>query len=207
MSLPNSATFQSDRCCFIGGSDARVIMGDDGGGPLVRLWREKRGEVEAEDLSSNLLVQLGNVTELLNRRWYERYTEQVVTGGAAAGVSSGQALDGGNARRHGRGDRGGVRGQIHAAVVVLGGRRGRETHGPATAQHVGHRVSDGLDFHYHRWRQVCRDDHSCRPDLPASPADVREKVLQRCVETGEAPRLFDVEPPRPRIEQPFAPST
>ena len=26
---------------------------------LVRLWREKRGEVEPEDLSDNLIVQLG----------------------------------------------------------------------------------------------------------------------------------------------------
>jgi hypothetical protein len=38
---------------------------------LMRLWREKRGEVEPEDLSGNLIVQLGTVTEELNRRWYE----------------------------------------------------------------------------------------------------------------------------------------
>ena len=55
---------------FIGGSDARVIMGNDEAA-LVRLWREKRGEVEPEDLSGNLIVQLGVVTEDLNRRWYE----------------------------------------------------------------------------------------------------------------------------------------
>ena len=47
-----------DRRSFIGGSDARVIMGDDEA-MLVRLWREKRGEVEPEDLSDNLIVQLG----------------------------------------------------------------------------------------------------------------------------------------------------
>ena len=34
---------------------------------LLRLWREKRGEAEPEDLSGNLLVQLGAVTEDLNR--------------------------------------------------------------------------------------------------------------------------------------------
>ena len=39
-----------DRRAFIGGSDARIIMGDDEGA-LLRLWREKRGEVEPEDLS------------------------------------------------------------------------------------------------------------------------------------------------------------
>src|SRR5258705_13051451 len=66
------------RCSFIGGSDARIIMGDDEAS-LFRLWREKRGEVEPEDLSSNLIVQLGTVTEHLNRHWYERNTGQVVT--------------------------------------------------------------------------------------------------------------------------------
>jgi predicted phage-related endonuclease len=63
---------------FIGGSDARVIMGNDEA-TLVRLWREKRGEVEPEDLSGNLIVQLGVVTEDLNRRWYEANTGQVIT--------------------------------------------------------------------------------------------------------------------------------
>ena len=55
-----------DRRFFIGGSDARVIMGSDEAA-LVRLWREKRGEAEPEDLSGNLIVQLGLVTEALNR--------------------------------------------------------------------------------------------------------------------------------------------
>ena len=55
---------------FIGGSDARIIVGDDEGA-LLRLWREKRGEAEPEDLSGKLLVQLGVATEALNRRWYE----------------------------------------------------------------------------------------------------------------------------------------
>src|ERR1700740_1425718 len=63
---------------FIGGSDARIIMGDDEAA-LVRLWQEKRGEVEPEDLSGDLLVQLGTVTEHLNRHWYERNTGQVVS--------------------------------------------------------------------------------------------------------------------------------
>jgi predicted phage-related endonuclease len=61
--LQNSA----DRRQFIGGSDARTIMGDDEAA-LVRLWREKRGEAELEDLSGNLIVPLGVATEALNRR-------------------------------------------------------------------------------------------------------------------------------------------
>ena len=56
---------------FIGGSDARVIMGKDEKA-LLRLWQEKRGEVASLDLSGVLIVQLGMVTEDLNRRWYEK---------------------------------------------------------------------------------------------------------------------------------------
>src|SRR5689334_21955029 len=67
-----------ERRHFIGGSDARFIMGNDETA-LVRLWREKRGEVGPEDFSGNLVVQLGNVTEELNRSWYERNTGRRVT--------------------------------------------------------------------------------------------------------------------------------
>jgi predicted phage-related endonuclease len=63
------AKLQNDRRAFIGGSDARIIMGDDEAS-LLRLWREKRGDVEPEDLSENLIVQFGTVTEDLNRCWY-----------------------------------------------------------------------------------------------------------------------------------------
>jgi len=66
-----------NRRAFIGGSDARIIMGEDEAA-LVRLWKEKRGEVEPGDLSGDLLVQLGAVTEQLNRHWYEKNTGQVV---------------------------------------------------------------------------------------------------------------------------------
>ena len=77
---PRSSTKHgsADRRYFIGGSDARIIMGNDEAG-LLRLWREKRGEAEPEDLSSNLVVQLGVATEELNRRWYQANTGQVVT--------------------------------------------------------------------------------------------------------------------------------
>jgi predicted phage-related endonuclease len=46
---------KSDRRYFIGGSDARVVMGKDESA-LLQLWREKRGEVAPEDLSANLIV-------------------------------------------------------------------------------------------------------------------------------------------------------
>src|SRR6516164_8029468 len=67
----------SNRRSFIGGSDARVIMGQDEKA-LIRLWKEKRGEIGPEDLSANLIVQLGLATEGLNRAWYERNTGNAI---------------------------------------------------------------------------------------------------------------------------------
>src|SRR4029077_6573019 len=67
-----------ERRLFVGGSDARVIMGQDEKA-LIRLWQEKRGEVGPEDLSANLIVQLGLATEDFNRTWYERNTGQAIT--------------------------------------------------------------------------------------------------------------------------------
>jgi hypothetical protein len=51
-------TSHENRRSFIGGSDALVIMGRNEAA-LIQLWREKRGEAQAEDLSGNLIVQLG----------------------------------------------------------------------------------------------------------------------------------------------------
>ena len=67
-----------DRRRFIGGSDARIIMSPDEAA-LIRLWKEKRGEAEPEDLSDNLIVQLGVATEALNRAWYERNTGRAIS--------------------------------------------------------------------------------------------------------------------------------
>src|SRR3954467_11054241 len=67
------------RRSFIGGSDARIIMGNDEAA-LVRLCCEKRGQAEPADLSGNLIVQLGRATEELNRSWYERNTGRRVRG-------------------------------------------------------------------------------------------------------------------------------
>ena len=69
--------FPPNRRAFIGGSDAWIIMGNDQAA-LLRLWQEKRGEREPQDLSSDLLVQLGLITEELNRLWYEKHTGQKV---------------------------------------------------------------------------------------------------------------------------------
>src|ERR1700722_6867588 len=67
-----------ERRSFIGGSDAPIIMGNDPRA-LGRLWPGERGGLEPEDLSGNLIVQLGVVTEDLNRRWYEANAGAVIT--------------------------------------------------------------------------------------------------------------------------------
>ena len=87
---------RKERRYFVGGSDARIIMGNDEAA-LIRLWREKRGEVEPEDLSGNLVVQLGVATEDLNRHWYHANTRPGDHRCSEAGPASSAALDGGNA--------------------------------------------------------------------------------------------------------------
>jgi predicted phage-related endonuclease len=44
-SLEKAAEAAVNRHTFIGGSDARIIMGADEAA-LIRLWKEKRGEAE-----------------------------------------------------------------------------------------------------------------------------------------------------------------
>ncbi len=66
-----------DRCKSIGGSDARIIMGTDEKA-IIRLWQEKRGERERADLTHELIVRLGLVTEDLNKEWFEHVTGRVV---------------------------------------------------------------------------------------------------------------------------------
>jgi predicted phage-related endonuclease len=63
---------------FLGGSDARTIMSGDEAA-LIRLWKQKRGEAEPDDLRDNLIAQLGIATEPLNRNWYERNTGRSIT--------------------------------------------------------------------------------------------------------------------------------
>src|ERR1700712_2807654 len=57
----------------VGGSDANTILSGDIE-RILRLWREKRGAAEPEDLSMRLPVMLGCWTEAFNRQWYEQET-------------------------------------------------------------------------------------------------------------------------------------
>lgn len=72
-SLGLSSSAHTARIRGIGGSDANTILSGDVE-RIGRLWREKRGEVEPEDLSGVLPVMLGSWTEAFNRQWYERET-------------------------------------------------------------------------------------------------------------------------------------
>jgi predicted phage-related endonuclease len=197
--LGNTAdAFPVDRRRFIGGSDARTIMGDDETA-LVRLWQEKRGEVEPEDLSGNLIVQLGLVTEPLNRQWFERNTGQVLTGiqrRVQHPVVRWMAatLDGIVE----------ATGAVYEAKFMLpwsfSEERAAEKYMPQL-QHNMWITNAKLSVLSiltggGKWVEIT---------IPADPLYqhlllTAEKKFWRCVESGEPPRLFGVEPPRPRIE-------
>lgn len=62
----------------LGGSDAKTIMsGDDAA--VLRLWEEKTGRREPDDLSGVLAVMMGHATEEFNRFWFEKQTGQTIT--------------------------------------------------------------------------------------------------------------------------------
>ena len=187
-----------DRRRFIGGSDARAIMGSDEAA-LLRLWREKRGELEPEDLSDNLIVQLGSVTEALNRRWYERNTgcaitdvqrriEHPVIKWMAATLDG--LVDPGRA--------------VFEAKFMLPWSFSEEAAAEkhmAQLQHnmwVANARSAVLSIITGGGKWVEMSVHA--DPLYQHLLLTAERKFWRCVESGEAPRLFGVEVPRPRIE-------
>ena len=188
----------SKRRYFIGGSDARVIMGDDEAA-LLRLWQEKRGEIEPEDLSGNLIVQLGAVTEDLNRRWYEANTGQVICDvqkqvrhPILRWIAA--TLDG----------RVQASGAVFEAKFMLPWSFSEEA---AVAKHMP-------QLQHNMWVVAARSavlsvitgggkwvEISVHADpLYQHLIVTAERKFWRCVENGETPRLFGVEPPAPRIE-------
>jgi predicted phage-related endonuclease len=189
---------KEDRRSFIGGSDARIIMNDDEPA-LLRLWREKRGEVEPEDLSDVLMVQLGSVTEDLNRRWYERNS-----GCAVKGVQKhvrhpvikwmAATLDGMVEPS----------GAVFEAKFMLPWTFSEEA---AAAKHMA-------QLQHNMWVANARSavlsiitggGKWVEMTIHADPLYqhlllTAERKFWRCVQNGETPRLFGVEPPRPRLE-------
>ena len=187
-----------DRRRFIGGSDARIIMGSDEAA-LLRLWREKRGEVEPGDLSGNLVVQLGLATEELNRRWYEASTGQVVTDiqkrvHHPALRWMGATLDG---RIEGSD-------ALFEAKIMLPWSFSEEVAAAKYMPQLQHNmwvvasrnavlsvITGGG-----KWVEITTHADPLYQHLIVTA----ERKFWRCVENGEPPRLFGVEPPKPRIE-------
>lgn len=187
-----------DRRSFIGGSDARTIMGNDEAA-LVQLWREKRGEAEPEDLSDVLTVQLGTVTESLNRRWFERHTGNAVTNVQRRlhhPVHKWMA-----ATLDGLVDPGGA---VFEAKFMLPWTFSEEA---AAEKHMA-------QLQHNLWVVNARSavlsiitggGKWVNIGVTADPLYqhlllTAEKKFWRCVMSGEEPRLFGVEPPRPRLE-------
>jgi putative phage-type endonuclease len=186
-----------DRRSFIGGSDARIILGANEDA-LLRLWREKRGEAEPEDLSVNLIVQLGLVTEDLNRRWYELNTGATITDvqrrirhPAVRWMAA--TLDGlveGS-------------GAVFEAKFMLPwsfSEEGAAEKYMAQLQHnmwVANAKAAALSVITGggKWVEITVSADSLYQHLLLTA----EKKFWRCVETGEPPRVFGIEPPRPRI--------
>ena len=167
---------------------------------LLQLWREKRGEVQPEDHSGNLLVQLGAATEDLNRRWYQANTGQIITDVQRQITASGFAVDGSNARWPRGRDLSRIRGQVHAAVVVLGRSGVGQKYLPqlqhnmwvvAARSAVLSVITGGG-----KWVEITTYADPLYQHLIVTA----ERKFWRCVENGDPPTLFGVEPPKPRIE-------
>ena len=187
-----------DRRSFIGGSDARVIMGDDEAA-LVRLWREKRGEIEPDDLTDNLIVQLGTVTEDLNRRWYERNTGLAIKD-VQRRVNH-PVIKWMAATLDGLVDPGGA---VFEAKFMLPWTFSEEA---AAEKHMA-------QLQHNMWVSNARSavlsiitggGKWVELSIHADPLYqhlllTAEKKFWRSVQSGEEPRLFGVEPPRPRLE-------
>jgi predicted phage-related endonuclease len=196
--LGKGLSASSERRRFIGGSDARIIMGNEEAA-LMRLWREKRGEAEPEDLSSNLIVQLGLATEELNRRWYEVNTGQVITDVQSRIFHP--VLRWMAATLDGR-----VQGSdaVFESKFMLPWSFSEEAAAEKYMPQLQHNmwvvtartavlsvITGGG-----KWVEIATHADPLYQHLIVTA----ERKFWRCVESGEPPRLFGVEPPKPRIE-------
>ena len=187
-----------NRRTFIGGSDARIIMGQDEA-DLIRLWREKRGEVAPKDLSEDLIVQLGRATEDLNRRWYERCTAQTIT----------------DCQTH-------VRHPVHrwmaatldGVVQPTGAVFEAKFMLPWAFSEEAAAEKHMAQLQHNMWVTAARTavlsvitggGKWVEITINADPLYqhlllTAERKFWRCVQSGEPPRLFGLEPPKPRLE-------
>jgi predicted phage-related endonuclease len=196
--LNGSADTTKLRRYFIGGSDARIILGNDEAA-LIRLWREKRGEVEPEDLSGNLLVQLGLVTENLNRRWYQANAGQVLTD--VQRQIRHPVLRWMAATLDGRVE---ATGAVFEAKFMLPWAFSEEAAAEKYMPQLQHNMwviaarSAVLSVITGGGKWVEITSHA--DPLYQHLIVTAERKFWRCVESGEPPRLVGMEPPKPRIE-------
>jgi hypothetical protein len=194
----SSSLNRFDRRHFIGGSDARVIMGQDEKA-LIRLWQEKRGEVGPADLSTNLIVQLGLATEDLNRTWYERNTGRSITSvqtrvrhpviafmaATLEGIVAGT-------------------GAVYEAKFMLPWSFSEEFAAEKYMAQLQHNMwvtnarmaALSIITGGGKWVEISIAADQLYQHLLLTA----EKKFWRCVQFGDTPRVFGVEPPRPRIE-------
>jgi predicted phage-related endonuclease len=198
MSCQRKTCKVADRRYFIGGSDARIIMGDDEAA-LLRLWKEKRGEIEPEDLSGNLVVQLGLATEDLNRRWYESNTGHVLTD--VQRQIRHPVLRWMAATLDGRVQ---ATGAVFEAKFMLPWSFSEEVAAEKYMPQLQHNMwvvaarSAVLSVITGGGKWVEITSHA--DPLYQHLIVTAERKFWRCVESGEPPRLLNVEPPKPRIE-------
>ena len=165
---------------------------------LLRLWREKRGEVEPEDLSGNLLVQLGLITEPLNRLWYERNTGQAITDVQRrirhpVNRWMGATLDGMVAGS----------GAVFEAKFMLPWSFSEEAAAEKHMAQVQHNMwvtnakvaALSIITGGGKWVEITVSADPLYQHLLLTA----ERKFWRCVENGEPPRLFGINPPRPRL--------
>jgi predicted phage-related endonuclease len=187
-----------DRRYFIGGSDARIIVGNDEAA-LLRLWREKRGEVEPEDLSGDLVVQLGIATEELNRRWYAANTGQALTD--VQRQIRHPALKWMAATLDGRVE---ATGAVFEAKFMLPWSFSEEAAAEKYMPQLQHNmwvvaarnavlsvITGGG-----KWVEITTHADPLYQHLIVTA----ERKFWCCVESGEQPQLFGVTPPKPRLE-------
>jgi predicted phage-related endonuclease len=190
--------FLGNRRYFIGGSDAGTIMGKDKDA-LIHLWREKRGDAEPEDFSGNLVVQLGVVTEELNRRWYEANTGQVITDVQKHVRHPGLRWMG--ATLDGRIEPGGA---VFDAKFMLPWSFSEEAAAEKYMPQLQHNMwvvaarTAVLSVITGGGKWVEIETHA--DPLYQHLIVTAERKFWRCVESGEIPTLFGVDPPKPRIE-------
>ena len=187
-----------DRRFFIGGSDARIIMCPDEVA-LIQLWKEKRGEVEPEDLADNLIVQLGLCTEALNRSWYERNTKRR-SPTSSAGSSTRCA---GTWRRPSTASSTTSTPCSRPSSCCPGHSRKKprpKSTWPSSSTTCGspNARSSVLSI-------ITGGGQWVEMTIPADSLYqhflvTAERRFWRCVQTGETPCPYGVEPPRPRIE-------